>query len=86
MPLGYADTPGNGPTQSRLTLFARSLENLYYYIHSFVHYYSHLPSFVKLMINGSAASMGTFQGDSSRPPSNVNRRYHVLGCRPFPCR
>ncbi len=28
---GYADTPGNGPTQSRLTLFARSLENFYYY-------------------------------------------------------
>ena len=27
MPGGYADTPGNGPTQSRLTLFARSLED-----------------------------------------------------------
>ena len=27
---GYADTLGNGPTQSRLTLFARSLlEDLY---------------------------------------------------------
>ena len=31
MPGGYADTPGNGPTQSRLTLFARSLEDFYYY-------------------------------------------------------
>jgi hypothetical protein len=32
MPGGYADTPGNGPTQSRLTLFARSLEDFYYYV------------------------------------------------------
>ena len=28
----YANTLGNGPTQSRLTLFARSLEDYYYYM------------------------------------------------------
>jgi hypothetical protein len=26
IPWGYADTPGNGPTQSRFILFARSLK------------------------------------------------------------
>ena len=35
---GYADTAGNGPTQSRLTLFARSLEDLYYYKQAYAIY------------------------------------------------
>ena len=33
---GYADTAGNGPTQWRLTLFARSLEDLYYYKQAYI--------------------------------------------------